>query len=389
MRTTFQTGMEQLLARHAGCLRCARVGLVAHAASVNRYGFASADLLRAHLGRRLVSLLAPEHGAFGARGAGEELAHGIHPNLGIPVWSLYGATRRPTPEMLAGIDILICDLQDLAVRCYTYASTLRGVLETAAAAGKTVIVTDRPVPLPLVCDGPMLEPARESFVGALPAPLVYGMTPAETARWLVRELRLDLDLRCVPMSGWRRDAIRPAGLPWVPPSPGIRSWESAMCYTATVFTEALPSLDCDRTGLLPFQVLGAPWMEPAAILPLLARLRLPGVRFHAHAYEAGGRAMNGVRMTVTDPARFRPVATGVALLWAVSRCHGPEALWNAPGARPGFFDQLAGTDTLRQALQKGDPPAAIRGEWSAGLRAFGRSRSQHLLYAPPRPRRDA
>lgn len=380
MSAGFQTGLDGLLARR-GLPHGARIGVVAHAASLHAGGAHATGLLARAAGGRLRAIFTPEHGLSGAAGAGESVESSRDPDLGIPVFSLYGAHRRPSPDMLSTVDAIVFDLQDLGVRCYTYVSTLRAVIETAAGAGKTVIVADRPVPLPHTVDGPMLDPALESFVGCIPAPLVYGMTPGETARWLVQTLGLDLDLRVAPMRGWT-PGTWPSGRgapPWTPPSPGIRSWECARAYAATVFTEALPSLDCDRAGLIPFQVLGAPWMDADAVL---RRLRRPvsGAALHRHRYTSRGVAMDGVRLAVTDPARFRPVSLAAALLAAISATHGPERLWAADGARPAFFDQLAGSSAFREGLHAGRTASALAAGWRSAARGFASARDNALLY---------
>lgn len=386
----------------------ARIGLVTHAASLNAGGVHSIDLVAHAAGRRLRAIFTPEHGLFGSAGAGEDVESSIHPDLGVPVHSLYGAHRRPTPGMLEGLDLLIFDLQDIGVRCYTYVSTLRAVMETAAAAGLPLLVADRPIPLAHAVDGPMLDPEHESFVGCIPAPLVYAMTPAETARWLRATLRLDLDLRIAPLHGWMPGEW-PAGQgapPWVPPSPGIRTWDAARAYAATVFSEALPAIDCDRGGLLPFQVFCGGRFDAAGLCRRLSRMALPGVRFHPHRIRSVGAAIAGapgmgrkkerrktgkrktedevragVRMTVTDPRVFRPVLTGVALLHAAAAAHGVDAIWAAPGVRESFFDQLAGTARLRADLKAGRSPRAIAAGWARDTRAFLPARDAALLYS--------
>ncbi len=376
----FQTGLDRLLDCE-GLPRRARLGVVAHAASVHADGAHAIDLIARAAGRRLRAIFTPEHGLFGTAGAGELVASSTHPDLGIPVHSLYGEHRRPAPETLADLDVILFDLQDLGVRCYTYVSTLRAVLECAAAAGKAVVVADRPVPLPCIVDGPMADPAFRSFVADIPAPLVYGMTPGETARWLQSALGLDLDLRIAPMRGWR-PGERPAGRgapPWVPPSPGIRSWECATVYAATVWTEALPSLDCDRGGLIPFQVLGAPWMDADAVLRR-ARRAPPGVRLHRHRYVSRGTGMDGIRIAVTDAAAFHPAALAATLLTAIAAVHGQDRLWAAEGVRPAFFDQLAGGAGFREGLRAGASPAGIRAGWRTFSRAFAVARDNALLY---------
>ena len=382
----FLPGLDVLLGRHARWLKGARVGLVSHQAAVDRAGGGAAERLRRDGRFRLACLMGPEHGFFGAAGAGETCGHARHPDWGLPVYSLYGDTRRPTADMLRRVDVVVFDIQDLGVRAYTYCSTLRFVLEAAAACGKPVIVADRPVPLPRVTDGPVTDPAFASFVAQIPAPLAYGMTPGETALWLRAELALDLDLRVAPMRGYRRQAGRGADWPpWVPPSPAMASWETAMCYPATVAFEALGAVDYGRGTRLPFQVLGAPWMRGEKTAVALERRRLPGVRFYAHRYEsrAAGAApvtLDGVRMAVVDPGRFRPALTSAAIVRQLQRLYGVERVWEEGRSRPEFFDKLWGTDAVRRGLLRGDDEYAIAARWRAGLARFRKGRAMCLLY---------
>jgi uncharacterized protein YbbC (DUF1343 family) len=388
-RTPFLAGIETLLCDHHDWLVGQRVGLVSHAAAVDREGITSAERLWRDRAVNLTALLGPEHGYAGTAGAGEATADAPHATWGIPVFSLYGVTKRPTPEMLARVDVLVIDLQDLGARPYTYVSTLRCVLEAAAAGGKSVIVADRPVPLAVGTDGPLLEPAFESFVGSIRAPMQYGMTLGETALWLKSDLDLGVDLRVAPMRNYRRDPLPgPDWPPWVPPSPRIRSWEAACCFTATVAGEALPALDYGSgTDGLSFQVFGSPWIKSTEAIAALDDLGLPGVAFEPCAYLArtglySGTALDGVRIRVTDPAVFRPVLTGVSLLACLQRLYGQERLWNAAGTRPEFFDKLFGTDTVRHALLDGESGATVSARWHAALAVFGGTRASVLLYTP-------
>lgn len=384
MKPRFLPGLDVLLAR--GQLAGRRVGLVSHTAALASCGASSAEALRAAPGVRLLALFAPEHGFFGAAGAGDPVHSRRHPVWHIPVHSLYGGRLAPTPAHFRAIDTLIVDLQDLGVRCYTYVSTLRHVLVAAAQAGKPVIVADRPIPLPVTPDGPLLQPGFESFVGCVRTPLAYAMTPGETALWLRADLGLDLDLTVVPMAGYHREAWRGTDWPaWVPPSPGIRSWETAACYAATVFTEALPAISCGRTTPLPFQVFGAPWLKAEPVREALAAEGLPGVTFHPHPFVPptdpyAGQLIPGLRMVVGDPLRFKPVLTSVAILAVLQRLHGRRRLWNAPGTRPEWFDKLYGTDQVRRALLDGASAAAIAAGWEPELRRFRATRAKHLLY---------
>ena len=385
MPPPFQPGIATLLNTHAAWLRGRRVALVSHPAAVDTDGTHSLErLAQSGLTKSLV-VWGPEHGFLGTAGAGEHVRHARHPLWNIPVYSLYGTQRQPTPRMLREIDTIVVDLQDLAVRCYTYVSTLRYILEAAAAHGKTVIVADRPVPFPTTVDGPMLTPACTSFVGAIPAPLVYGMTPAETARWLQCTLALDLDLRIAAMRGYSRDEHRsPDWPPWIPPSPGIATWDSARCYPATVMTEALPTLDCARTSRLPFQSLVAPWIDAHAFCDALRATKLPGITFHPHATAirtplGATRPAQGVRLVITNPARYRPVLTAITLLHTLQKLYGQKRLWTR-ASRPDFFDKLFGTPATRESLHANATPATIAATWHQNSTPFRRTREKYLLY---------
>lgn len=383
---SFQTGMDVLLGERKANLAGRRIGLLTHAAALTVDGNGSAVRLIEDPDINLDCLMGPEHGLFGQAGPGETVQGERLPGWDLPVYSLYGDHRAPGPEELAAIDTLVIDLQDLGVRCYTYVSTLALALEAAAKAGIDVIVTDRPIPFPGILDGPMLDPAFRSFVAQVPTPLVYGLTPGETARYLVAASAWDVDLTVVPMAGYHaRPTFGPGWPPWVPPSTGIRSWESAWCYPATVFTEALPRLDCGRDGALPFQILGAHGLDGVALKNVLEAARLPGVCWFVHPYalkgsEPGPRVVHGVRLVVHDPVSYRPIETGLTLLHAVQEQIGPEALWAHKGARPEFFDQLFGTDTVRTTLQAGRHPAGQIDSWREDHRTFREAVASHRLY---------
>jgi uncharacterized protein YbbC (DUF1343 family) len=415
---TFATGIEGWTARGRRRWRGARIGLLSHAAAVGADGVAALDRLVAQGELAPSAVFTPEHGYWGAGGAGEPVRDQTHPIHGLPLYSLYGERPAPTPGQWRALDALLVDLQDIGVRCYTYVSTLRDVLESAAVAGQPVIVADRPSPLAAVVDGPMLDPAMESFVAHVPAPFVYGMTIGETARWLRAALRLDLDLHVLPMRGYRADGRRPPGMPWVPPSPGLRAWESAWGYPVGVFSEALPLLRADRGGPLSFQVIAVsrPWKpqgggfprlgrnkaadfqalenagsaaRPAGMTPeeivavweALCRLEWPGARVEFHGYDSGGEWCAGARMVIHDPGAWRPAEAAVAVLAALQESFGAAALWEAPGARPDFFDRLWGTPGVRGGLGAGRAPRAIVRDWhTSERRAFDRARERALLY---------
>lgn len=393
--THFLPGIDVLLTRHRHWLEGKRIGLVSHLAAVDARGMTSAERLwrerapargRAPARSRALNLCAlfgPEHGFFGLGDAGQKLWHRRHPDWGIQVYSLYGPTRRPTPAMFKNLDVLVVDLQDLGARCYTYVTTLRYMLEQAAAMGKEVVVADRPIPLPRIVDGPMLAPALESFVASVRAPMHYGMTPGEMALWLKADLGLDVSLRVARMQGYARAAARGADWPpWIPPSPGIRAWETGQCYLATVFSEALPAINNGRSSNLAFQVFAAPWLKSATVCARLNAQRLPGVSFYAHPYRTttAGTVFDGVRLAITNPNIFHPVYTGVSILACLQELYGRHKVWKQAGAREDFFDKLYGTAAVRRALQAGAAPEQIRQTWVKSLRAFAPSRAASLLY---------
>ncbi|MGI6087225.1 MAG: exo-beta-N-acetylmuramidase NamZ domain-containing protein [Kiritimatiellia bacterium] len=380
----FRPGIDVLLGRRRRLLPSgARVGLVSHLAAVDRLGATTAERLWLCRDCRLAALFGPEHGFVGAAGAGDRVGHSRHPVWDVPVFSLYGASQRPAPAQLRGLDVLVFDLQDLGARPYTYVSTLRGVLEAAATAGLPVIVADRPIPLPHTVDGPMPDGSCDSFVCAVPAPMAYCMTPGETALWLRNKLGLNSDVRVAPMSGYHRQPGRDVDWPpWLPPSPGIRSWETARCYLTTVFGEALPAVDTGRGTNLIFQVFGAPWMQSMPALEWLCRQRLPGVMFYAHPYQSAstGRLLDGIRIVVQNPRIFRPVTTSIAILECLQRLYGAARIWRAKGARPDFFDKLYGSSLPRIQLQQGGDWKTISAGWRVGLRRFNAERREFLLY---------
>jgi len=382
MYTRFLPGIDILADSKRNWIKDRRIGLVSHPAAVASNGMPAAEILM-QAGAKIAALFGPEHGFFGTETAGEKIGHKVHPRWRVPVYSLYGAARRPTANMLRGLDTIVFDLQDLGERCYTYVSTLRYVLEAAAQAGKEVIVADRPIPLPRVIDGPMLDERFSSFVGSIPAPMHYGMTPAETALWLKHSLALDLDLKVAPMKNYCRQSRRGADWPpWITPSPGIRSWETAYCYLATVFAEALPAVNIGRSSNLIFQVFSVPGIRSYILCKLLNREKLPGVSFYSHPYKIEGqpKIFDGVRIAVHNPDLFHPVAAGVAIIAAIQKIGGIDLVWKPKGTRADFFDKLYGTDQVRLALQAGQPAAAIIRSWQGPLRAFRSGRKPFLLY---------
>jgi uncharacterized protein YbbC (DUF1343 family) len=382
MRSRVQIDPGILAAGSCGRLRGnPRVMMLSHAAAVMPSGATSVDWFLASGYGQLVGVMGPEHGFLGHAGAGVPCTSFRHPVWRLPVYSLYGKNRAPKRDWLRKADVLLVDLQDLGYRPYTYVSTLLLAMQAAAHGGIPVVVADRPIPLPHVVDGPMLDPCFESFVGLVPVPLCYGMTPGEMAGWIHKQMLPDLQLTVLPMEGFSRKRVGLAhGLPWVSPSPSIRSSETAVVYPATVGLEGLPHIDHGRFGTMPFQLIGAPWIEPRILSALLMERALPGVAFHPYVYvpAAGRKPLPGVRLAVLDARSFRPIETFVHLLHVLTLRYGRKRVWMHPAARPDFFDQLMGTDRIRTGLLEGADPAVVIQEWTSGV--YLRQRRDVLLY---------
>jgi len=354
-----KTGIDNLLENGASALPGRRIGLLSHRAAVAADGRTTAEIL--HETGALAALFGPEHGFLGQAAAGEKTASFVHPDWQIPVHSLYGETRKPTPAMLDGLDGIVCDLQDIGVRCYTYLATLRNMMEACANTGIPLLVLDRPIPLPNTVDGPVRETALDSFVAPAALPFVTGLTPGESARWLQRHLFPGLSLAVVPLVVASRAAIRlPEAPRFVRPSPGLPSPEAASVYPMTVFTEALPSIDCGLGTDQAFTVFGMPWLDHAACCATLNAVDgFPGLRFDPQVFvsarEYAGETIPGVKITVTDRDAFQPFSSAMRLLAILFESHGRDTFWARPSTRPAWFDALFGVPALREALLAGRP----------------------------------
>ncbi|WP_213604910.1 exo-beta-N-acetylmuramidase NamZ family protein [Pseudoxanthomonas japonensis] len=377
-------GIDVLLEDRLDLLRGKRVGLVTNATGVDGKLRSSVDRFAAQQAFELVALFGPEHGVRGDVQAGDKVASTRDAVTGLPVHSLYGEHREPTPAMLDGIDVLVFDIQDVGTRFYTYPYTLAGVMRAAKRAGIPVVVTDRPDPIGgVLVEGPVLEPALASFVGMFPIPLRHGMTLGELAMLFNSEFGIGADLHVVTMQGWRRgDEPLRGTLPWVPPSPNMPTPDTALVYPGTGLLEGT-NVSEGRGTTRPFETLGAPWVYAPALAERLNAMQLPGVRFRPTWFtptfsKHAGAACAGVQLHVTDRAAFRPVRTGIAVLKALHDQH-PKDFAFLPGDPP-FFDRLAGVPWLRGAILRGDSIEAIEARWQPGLAAFQAVRQRHLLY---------
>lgn len=379
-------GLSVLLSQRLDLVRGRRVGLVTNHTGVTPDLEHGADaLLRA--GVQVVALFGPEHGVRGDVPAGEPVASATDPATGLPVYSLYGETRRPTPAMLQGVDVLVVDLQDIGIRYYTYPYTMAYVMQAAAAQGIPCIVLDRPNPLGGVAvEGPVLDPAFSSFVGLYPIPVRHGLTLGELALLFNRRFGIGCDLAVVPMAGWRREMVwEDTGLPFVPMSPNTTGPDMAFLYGGTCLVEGT-NLSEGRGTAKPFEWVGAPWVDGAALARELNGRGLPGVRarpvfFTPLASKHAGQRCQGVQLHVLDRGALRPVALGLHLLDACRRLWPDRFAFLDP--QPGerrFFDLLMGTDQVRRQLEAGVPVEEIAAGWRQGEEEFRRLRAEFLLY---------
>lgn len=373
-------GIEVLLTDSLALVRGRRIGLLTNQTGVDGAGRDDLSRLRG-AGLTVTALFSPEHGFRGVLDV-ENIGPGVDSATGLPVFSLYGSVLEPTPDMLARVDVVVVDLQDIGARTYTYVSTALRTLRAAGRAGVPVVVLDRPDPIGgTLVQGPVLDTAFASFVGMLPVPLRHGMTLGELLRFGNDVLAIHGALSVVPAAGWRRDDWFDAtGLPWVRPSPNMPSLESAAHYPGLVLFEAT-NLSVGRGTPIAFQVLAAPWLDPRRVAAALAGA--PGVTITdtvvvPRAPSDGkydGVRLPALRFVVTDRATYDPVRLAAHLLAAVERLHGDSLGLDAPG-----FDRRAGTDRFRTAILAGAPPDSVVAGWRDELARFAAVRRQYLLY---------
>ncbi|MFH2006334.1 MAG: DUF1343 domain-containing protein [bacterium] len=388
-----RTGLERLLDDAHHLIRGRRVGLLCNPVSVDRALRHAADLLHTDRGCDLVRLLGPEHGVRGVAQDMIAVDKSRDPHTGVEVVSLYGSapdTLRPKRSHLQGLDVLVCDLQDIGSRYYTYVWTVLYCLETASEIGLPVVVCDRPNPLGgLAVEGGDVRPGFESFVGLYSVPNRHGMTLGELARFAHKERNLDCPLEIVELRGWkRRFTFEQCGLPWVMPSPNMPTLDTAFVYPGLCLIEGT-ELSEGRGTTRPFELVGAPYIDPYRLASTLDELALPGVRFRPAWFRPqfqkhAGRDCGGVQVHVTHRETFRPYLTGVAIVATVRRLYPDKLEWRTRAYEfvddVPAFDLLAGNAELRQRIEAGAPLDALQSTWQAEEDAFRAARTAHLLY---------
>jgi len=396
-KVTVKPGIEVLRERGFEGLQGKRVGLVTNPSGVDRYLNSTVDILFNAPGVELVALYGPEHGVRGDVYAGGKVSDTRDAATGLPVHSLYGATRKPTPQMLEGIDVMVYDIQDVGARSYTFISTLGLVMEACAAKGIEVMVLDRPNPLGgNKIEGCYVEQPFNSFVSQYRIPYIYGLTVGELAVMINEEglnrgqLGNQAPVKCkltvIPMEGWERDMLyEDTGLPWVLPSPNIPFKDTPMYYSAAgICGELYGFMDIGIGYTLPFQVFGATWLDPDKLKARLESYDLPGISFRTIWYKpiAGsrkGELVKGLQYFFTDYENARVTETQFYVMQAVAELYPDKKAFEIISGY-GLFDKVCGTDYVRNEFSKRYKVADIKDYWRKDEASFRELSQQYHIY---------
>lgn len=376
-RPKTETGIDALVAEDFAPLRGKRVGLITNQTGVDARGRRTIDLLAHAKGVKLVALFSPEHGIRGRMD--ESVSNSTDEVTGLPIYSLYGATRRPTPEMLANLDALVFDIQDAGVRFYTFITTMGYCMEAAAKQHIRYFVLDRPDPLGgQIIEGPMLDRDKTSFVAYFPMPVRYAMTLGELARMFNAENHIGADLHVIELKNWRRSEFYDqTGLTWISPSPNLRTLREDIPYPGIEILQAA-GVSVGRGTDAPFEHFGAPWIRSAELLAELNRRKMPGVRFASDRFTPTdglykGQECHGVSVTVTNRESFRSMLMGLETIAVLHKLY-PQNFQT-----PKTVELLGSQSTVEQ-LRSGENPRDIIAGWAPALAQFRAMRQKYLLY---------
>ncbi|MGB8353385.1 MAG: DUF1343 domain-containing protein [Chthoniobacteraceae bacterium] len=373
-----QLGIDVLQSENFAALQGKRVGLITNQTGVNSAGKKTRLILAHAPGVKLVALFSPEHGPDGTELAGKYVASRRDSATGLLVHSLYGPTRKPSPQMLAGIDVLVYDMQDIGSRSYTYISTMVKCMEAAGELGIEFVVLDRPNPLGGVrVEGPLIEPQWISFVGQIPVPYVHGMTAGEIARmanafgWAQKRCKLSV----IPMRGWQRQMTWvDTGLHWVPTSPNIPRANSPLYYVATGIVGELAGLEIGCGGPEPFEIIATKWLNAQSFTKYLQSLDMPGVTFSEYS-RAG---FQGSTIHIDSHAEANLCALGIYILAGIN--HGTNVFERSHGDKLQMFYKCYGSEAISAQIEKGVPVSRIVAGWAPGVARFEAERKPYLLY---------
>ena len=376
-------GIDVLAARNFDVLRGKRVGLVTNQTGITHDGRATIDVLRAAPNVKLVALYAPEHGVRGDVAAGGTVKTYRNRATGLPVYSLYGDTRRPTPQMLRGVDVLVFDIQDIGSRSYTFISTMGECMKSCVASKIPYVILDRPNPVGDRSEGRLAQ--KSSFVSPYPIPYRHGLTMGELARWLNAKRGLTCKLVVVPMTGYRRDMTwRDTGLNWIASSPNIPRADSPFFYAATGILGELPGLSIGIGTARPFELAGAPGLDANALVRELNKRDIAGWQFRAVSWTPikgryAGKKCNGVQLIVADPARADSTRINFEL-WAATRKVAPHINFFANSSQNKMFDLVCGTPTMRALMQKNTSIDRLLQVWNGDAAAWEKQARAARIY---------
>ena len=375
-------GLEVFLADVPQRLRGKRVAFLTNSSAIDRARTLGIDLVAKHKDLKLVALLAAEHGIRGDVMAGERITDGTDPRTGVPIYSLYSAEDLgPTDPMLKDVDVILYDLQEVGGRTWTYVSSMALSMQAAKRKGIPFVVLDRPNPIGgEIVEGALLDTNFKSFVGMYPIPARHGMTVGELATMFNKKFGIGADLIVVKAENWKRSQWQDeTGLPWVNPSPNLRSLAAVTSYPGTVYFEGT-TLTEGRGTDRPFEQIGAPWLNAPEVARIMNERRLPGIRFEAitmpvapTAAKYKGLTIPGIRFVITDKRAYRPVRTSLLLIDEIHRLHPTDFAWTRS------IDRLTGSDKVRLAIDAGRL-APLLDEWDREAAAFVESRRPYLLY---------
>ena len=376
-------GIETFLADVPQRLRGKRVALLTNQTAVDRERRTDIDLIAAHPQLKLVALLAAEHGIRGTVAPGEFIQDSIDAKTGVPIYSLYKTEDRgPSPEMLRDVDVIVYDLQEVGGRTWTYVSSMALSMQAAKRKGIPFVVLDRPNPIGgEIVEGALLDPKFKSFVGMYPIPARHGMTVGELAKLFNEKYGIGCDLIVARVANWRRSQWQDeTGLPWVNPSPNLRSLAALTSYPGSVYFEGTTLTEGRGGSSRPFEEIGAPWLDAPAVAATMNARGLPGVRFDTSRFtmqpkaaKHPGKTIRGIRFVVTDRKAYRPVRTSLMLIDEIRRRHPADFAWTAT------IDRLTGSDRVRRAVEEGWLPRLLD-EWDREAAEFARTRAPYLLY---------
>lgn len=379
------SGLDVLVTQEIDSLKGKAVGIMCNHTAVTRDLVHITDALPA-AGVKIAALYGPEHGVRGDAAEGASVEDAIDPRLGVPAFSLYGKTSKPNAEMLKGVDVMLCDIQDVGARFYTFPYTMAAVMEGCGENGVPVWILDRPNPISgLVWDGPILKEGYSSGVGKFKTTTRHGFTAGELATLFKTKFGVNCDLHVVKMQNWDRAMFYDeTGLPWVMPSPNMPTLDTAILYTGTCYFEGT-NVSEGRGLSRPFEIFGAPWIDAAALKKEMLSYDLPGVMYR-EAYFAPfewkfrKEPCAGLQFYVTDRKTFRPLITGLAAVAAIHKLCPEFAFRPAPEGRPGFFDLLSGGPDIRELISAGGDLLAMEKSWQPQVEAFKAETKSLLLY---------